>query len=96
MAQKVFKPGQNAPTSGQYGIIGPRGGKTSQEVTMVKGKNFPPAPLPKMTYKLVDKTKQVIGTNYLIFVNISLVSVLNKYIQDNRAPVAQLDRATPY
>ena len=33
-----LKPGQKAPASGQYGVIGPRGGKTNHEVTAVKGK----------------------------------------------------------
>lgn len=52
-----FKPGQTVPTSGQWGLVGPRGGNTGQEVTSVKGEPFPPTPKPHMTYKLNDKTK---------------------------------------
>ena len=33
----VHKPGQKGPESGQYGVIGPKGGKTGTEVTVTKG-----------------------------------------------------------
>jgi len=55
--QKKFKPGDTAPQSGQYQKIGPRGGKTHKEITMVKGKIFPPGGKKRITYQLVDKTK---------------------------------------
>jgi len=29
----MHKPGQKAPESGQYGVVGPKGGKTGTEVT---------------------------------------------------------------
>ncbi len=51
-----LKPGQTAPTSGQYQKIGPRGGK-GPEVTSVKGEHLPPTPTKGTTYKLVDPTK---------------------------------------
>jgi hypothetical protein len=51
-----LRPGQDAPVSGQYQKIGPKGGK-GPEVTAVKGKPLPPTPTPGSTYKLVDKTK---------------------------------------
>ena len=51
-----LKPGQTAPTSGQYQKIGPRGGK-GPEVTSVKGEPLPPTPTKGTTYKLVDRTK---------------------------------------
>lgn len=54
---KIFKPGQEASTSGQYEIIGPRGGHTGIERTVVKGEPLPPPPNKGMTYILVDKTK---------------------------------------
>lgn len=54
---KKFKPGETAPRSGQYEIIGPRGGETGNERTVTKGKPLPPTPKPDETYKLVDKTK---------------------------------------
>lgn len=46
MAKKKsgLKPGQNAPASGQYRQVGPRGGK-GPEVTAVKGKPLPPTTL---------------------------------------------------
>ena len=52
-----FKPGQTVPRSGQYEIIGPRGGITSEEITGVKGKTLPPTPKAGSSYKLVDATK---------------------------------------
>ena len=55
--KKVFKPGEITQKSGQYEIIGPRGGKTGKEITSVKGKPFPPPEKPGITYKLVDPTK---------------------------------------
>lgn len=57
MARRIFKPGHTVPTSGQYEIYGPRGGKTGQEVTAVKGEPFPPTQKKNQKYKLVDKTK---------------------------------------
>ncbi len=51
------KPGQKAPESGQYGVIGPKGGKTGTEITATKGETLPPTPKPGQTFKLVDKTK---------------------------------------
>ena len=51
------KPGQKAPVSGQYGIVGPRGGKTGTEVTVTKGETLPPTPKPGQSFVLVDKTK---------------------------------------
>ena len=57
MANKSLNPGQKAPASGQYGIIGPRGGKTGVERTVVRGEPLPPPPRAGEKYKLVDKTK---------------------------------------
>jgi len=58
---KTYKPGQTAPKSGQYGIVGPKGGKTGTEVTVVKGKPLPPTPKPGQGYTLDDKTKHKSG-----------------------------------
>ena len=55
-----LKPGQTAPTSGQYQKIGPRGGR-GPEVTSVKGEPLPPTQTPGSTYKLVDPTKHKSG-----------------------------------
>jgi hypothetical protein len=57
-----LKPGQTAPASGQYPIIGPRGGDTGRERTVVKGKPMPPTPKPGETYGRPDLTKNKSGT----------------------------------
>lgn len=51
-----LKPGQPAPRSGQYEIIGPRGGK-GPERTVTRNEPLPPTPLPGSHYVLVDPTK---------------------------------------
>ncbi len=48
----ALKPGSKAPASGQYGVIGPRGGKINHEVTVVKGEPMPPTRKPGQTYVL--------------------------------------------
>ena len=53
----TYKPGQKAPISGQYGVIGPKGGKTGTEVTATKGETLPPTQKPCQGFVLVDKTK---------------------------------------
>lgn len=57
MSNKNLKSGQKVPISGQYEIIGKRGGKTGEEITGVKGKILPPTPKKGQTLKLADKTK---------------------------------------
>lgn len=57
MANKTFKPGQEAPRSGQYERIGTRGGHSGKEVTVTKGEPLPPTPKPGQRYTLVDPTK---------------------------------------
>jgi len=56
-----LKPGTNAPRSGQYEIIGPRGGGTGKERTVVRKEPLPPTPKPGMGYRLVDPTKNGAG-----------------------------------
>lgn len=53
----VLRPGQSAPRSGQYEQIGPRGGHTGVERTVVRGEPLPPTPRGGMGYTLVDPTK---------------------------------------
>lgn len=60
MSQKPLKPGQTAPASGQYEVIGPRGGH-GKEVTVVKGETLPPTQSPGSGYKIVDRTKNKSG-----------------------------------
>ncbi len=40
---KRFKSGEKAPSSGQYELVGPRGGRTGVERTVVAGEPLPPA-----------------------------------------------------
>ena len=56
-----LKPGNKAPASGQYGIVGPRGGKTKQEITAVKGKPMPPTPKAGQGYVMNDPTNNKSG-----------------------------------
>lgn len=58
---KQYRPGQKAPASGQYGIVGPRGGQTGKERTVVKGEPLPPTPQKGQNYRLVDPTKNKSG-----------------------------------
>jgi hypothetical protein len=57
----ALKPGQKAPASGQYGVVGPKGGKTGTEITSTEGKPLPPTPKAGETFVLVDKTKHKDG-----------------------------------
>ncbi len=62
MAKKnIYKPGQKAPASAQYGIIGPRGGKIPGEITGVKGNTLPPTQKPGQKYIIQDRTNNNSG-----------------------------------
>jgi len=50
MSKEELKPGQIAPRSGEYEIIGPRGGDTGKERTVVRGAPMPPTPKPGQSY----------------------------------------------
>lgn len=54
---KRLNPGSKAPHSGQYEIVGPRGGRTGVERTSTKGEPLPPPRQHGEKYVLVDKTK---------------------------------------
>ena len=56
MSQKI-KPGTPCPASGQYRVVGPKGGKQPGEVTSTEGKPMPPTAKPNQSYTLVDPTK---------------------------------------
>lgn len=62
MADKPIKPGTPAPLSGQYEIVGPRGGSTGSERTVVVGKPLPPTPNAGQGYRPVDPTRNGAGT----------------------------------
>ena len=51
------KPGEKAKESGQYPVVGPRGGDRDREVTVVAGEPFPPTQHPGEGYGKPDKTK---------------------------------------
>lgn len=55
--QTVHKPGTITQVSGQYAIVGPRGGMLGTEITSVQGKPLPPTPKPGQGYVLVDPTQ---------------------------------------
>lgn len=57
MSSKAYKPGETVPASGQYGVVGPRGGDKGREVTSVKGERFPPTQKSGEKYVITDKTK---------------------------------------
>lgn len=56
MAKAPLTPGTPAPRSGQYQIIGPRGGQGAER-TSTQGNPLPPTPKPGSTYVLVDATR---------------------------------------
>lgn len=56
-----LKPGQTVPRSGQYEMVGPRGGHTGIERTMVRGEPAPPTRQSGQGYRLVDPTKNGAG-----------------------------------
>jgi hypothetical protein len=58
---KPLKPGNIAPASGQYEIVGPRGGRTGQERTVTRGEPLPPTPASGQTYTIVDRTRNGAG-----------------------------------
>jgi len=49
---KQYKPGQPAPKSGLYEIVGPRGGHTGEKVVSEKGKTLPPTDQPGQSFIL--------------------------------------------
>ena len=58
---KIFKPGNEAPRSGQVQIVGPRGGQTGDERTVVRGEPMPPTPTAGQGYVYVDPTNNGSG-----------------------------------
>lgn len=51
---KTYKPGEQAPISGEFGIVGPRGGETGQERTAIRGRPLAPTPKPGQRY-VIDR-----------------------------------------
>jgi hypothetical protein len=61
-APECLSPGTKAPESGQYEIIGPRGGRTGEERTVVKGEPLPPTPASGQRYRQVGSSRRRHGT----------------------------------
>ncbi|MBR6688596.1 MAG: hypothetical protein IKL68_01085 [Clostridia bacterium] len=59
--QKTFKPGEKSNRSGQFEIVGPRGGRTGEERTVVIREPFPPTPKSGQKYVLTDASKNGAG-----------------------------------
>ena len=57
MGKKTFKPGETAPRSGQYEIVGPQGGRTGKERTVTRNEPLPPTPKAGQKFILTDPTK---------------------------------------
>ena len=57
MASKNLKPGDQAPRSGLYEKVGPRGGITGEQATSTKGKPLPPTDKPGERWKLVEPAR---------------------------------------
>lgn len=58
---KKLKPGDTAPASAQYEIVGSRGARTGQERTVVRGEPLPPTPKAGQTYRIADRSKNGAG-----------------------------------
>ncbi len=58
---KPLKSGNTAPASGQYEIVGPRGGHTGEERTVTRGEPLPPTPKAGQGYVIADRTKNKSG-----------------------------------
>lgn len=56
-SRPIHKSGQRAPRSGQYPVVGPRGGHTGEERTVTRGEPFPPTPEKGQGYGSPDVTK---------------------------------------
>ena len=54
---KSLPPGTRAPRSGQYEIVGPRGGRTGEERTVTRNEPLPPTRQKGQEYIIVDPTK---------------------------------------
>lgn len=56
-SKPTYKSGEKAPRSGQYPIVGPKGGDTGAERTIVRGEPFPPVPKSGQGFGKPDVTK---------------------------------------
>ena len=61
MKTKQLKPGQKAPVSAQYLVVGPRNGSKGFEVQVNKGNTMPPTRKGGTGYVIVDPVKNASG-----------------------------------
>ncbi len=61
--KRNLKPGEEAPVSGLYELIGPRGGQTGKERTVVRGEVLPPTPKAGMEYRIAERARNKSGHN---------------------------------
>ena len=61
--KRNFKPGEEAPVSGLYELIGPRGGHTGKERTVARGEVLPPTPKAGMEYCIAERARNKSGHN---------------------------------
>ncbi len=54
MSKEILKPGTPTPQSGIYEQVGPRGGRTGEQVTSTERHPLPPTPKPGMGYREVQ------------------------------------------
>ena len=81
---KQYRPGQKAPVSGQYEIIGPRGGRTGKERTVEKGEILPPTPERDQTYCITNHTKVHVTSRGGLYVKADGVAQQPQGSQKNR------------
>jgi hypothetical protein len=55
MASRGLRPGAIAPVSGEYRIVGVRGGRTNVERTVKKGQRLPPTRRTGETYQVARR-----------------------------------------
>jgi hypothetical protein len=58
---KTFRPGKMALGSGQYEVVGPRGGGIGVERTVTRSEPLPPTPEKGQAYALIDSMKHKSG-----------------------------------
>jgi hypothetical protein len=61
--KRNLKPGEEAPVSGLYELIGPRGGHTGKQRTVARGEVLPPKPKAGMEYRIAQRAHNKSGHN---------------------------------
>jgi hypothetical protein len=61
--RRNLKPGEEAPASGLYELIGPRGGRTGKQRTVARGEVLRPTPKAGMEYRIAEHAHNKSGHN---------------------------------